>query len=169
MRPGPRTTTAILACAGALWLGAGSARMALPHFYSDDPIWRDPETQDASKAQAVDVSDQFDLIENSFLGAGEQVDQRALNVNTVDEVPDSSWFSNRVGPRSPVPHDTADLMKGPHTGAAAGPAAGTWTITGRKSEGVTPGFTIRDSIGEIDWIKFDPAGFPEMASGAEVI
>ena len=39
----------------------------------------------------------------------------------------------------------------------------------RKGEGVTPGFTIRDSAGEIYWIKFDPAGFPEMASGAEVI
>ena len=39
----------------------------------------------------------------------------------------------------------------------------------RKSEGVTPGFTIRDSAGEIYWIKFDPKGFAEMASGAEVI
>ena len=51
----------------------------------------------------------------------------------------------------------------------SGPAPGTWTITSRKSEGVTPGFTIRDSTGEIYWIKFDPKGFPEMASGAEVI
>jgi hypothetical protein len=42
-------------------------------------------------------------------------------------------------------------------------------VLGRKSEGVTPGFTIRDAAGDIYWIKFDPKGFPEMASGAEVI
>jgi hypothetical protein len=42
-------------------------------------------------------------------------------------------------------------------------------VIARKGEGVTPGFTIRDSTGEIYWIKFDPAGFAEMASGAEVI
>src|SRR5687768_18006380 len=44
------------------------------------------------------VSDQFDLVENSFLGAGDKADRHAVNVNTVDEVPDSSWFTNRVGP-----------------------------------------------------------------------
>lgn len=154
-----------LACAGAIWLGAAAAQSAAPHFYPDDPIRRDPETQDASGAQPIDISDQFDLLENSFLGVGDKVDQRALNVNTLDEVPDSSWFTNRVGPRSPA--DIAAVVKGPDSGP--GPSPGTWTITGRKGEGVTPGFTIRDSKGEIYWIKFDPKGFPEMASGAEVI
>jgi hypothetical protein len=154
-------------CAGSLWLTASAPHTASPRFYSDDPISRDPETKDASGVQAVDVSGQFDLIENSFLGAGEEIDQRALNVNTIDEVPDSSWFTNRVGPLASGPIDLAALVKGPNSGN--GPAPGTWTVTGRKSEGVTPGFTIRDSTGEIYWIKFDPAGFPEMASGAEVI
>jgi hypothetical protein len=157
---------AALVCAGAVWL-AGGARAASPRFFSDDPIWRDPESQDASKTQAVDVSDQFDLIENSLLGAGEELDQRALNINTVDEVPDSSWFTNRIGSRASGPLDVAAIARGPDTGT--GPAAGRWTITSRKSEGVTPGFTIKDSTGEIYWIKFDPKGFPEMASGAEVI
>jgi hypothetical protein len=96
-----------------------------------------------------------------------------LNVNTIDEVPDSSWFTNRMGPRAAGPTSSpgspglSALTTGPDTGS--GPAPGTWTITGRKSEGVTPGFTIKDSTGEIYWIKFDPRGFPEMASGAEVI
>ncbi len=39
----------------------------------------------------------YDFAENSFLGAGERADRRAVNVNTLDEVPDSSWFTNRVG------------------------------------------------------------------------
>ena len=157
-----------LACAVlAGWLCSEGLSGAAARFYSDDPLWRDPEGQDASKTQAVDVSDQYDLIENSFLGAGEETAVRALNMNTVEEVPDSSWFTNRVGPRMTGPLNIAEVTKGSDVGT--GPAAGTWTVTGRKSEGVTPGFTIKDSTGEIYWIKFDPKGFPEMASGAEVI
>ena len=158
---------AALTLTAALWLAAIDAGGTGPKFYPDDPIWRDPETQDASGAQGLDVSDAYDLLESSFLGAGERVDQRAVNLNSVDEVPDSSWFTNRVGPRLTGPLNIDALLKGPDTGT--GPAPGTWTVTGRKSEGVTPGFTIKDSTGEIYWIKFDPIGFPEMASAAEVI
>jgi hypothetical protein len=159
-------TTIVLASIAAAWLAGGTVRTATPRFFSDDPIWRDPETQDASKTQPLKVSDQFDLVENSFLGAGEELDIRAGNVNTVDEVPDSSWFTNRTGPGAP-PLDVNTLVKGPDT--STGPAPGPWTVIARKGEGVTPGFTIRDSAGQVYWIKFDPLGFAEMASGAEII
>jgi hypothetical protein len=133
-------------------------------FYRDDPIWRDPESQDASGVRAVDISQQYDFVENTFLGAGERVDKRAVNINTVDEVPDSSWFTNRVGRET---WTTERLVKGPDTGT--GPAAGTWRIVAAKSEGITPGLTIRDSAGDTYFIKFDPPSNPEMASGAEII
>jgi hypothetical protein len=42
-------------------------------------------------------------------------------------------------------------------------------VTRAKAEGVTPGFSIRDSRGEHYLIKFDPLGYPELASGAEVV
>ena len=38
-----------------------------------------------------------------------------------------------------------------------------------KSEGITPGLTVRDAKGQLYFIKFDPPSNPEMASGAEVI
>ena len=152
---------------GVTWSSVPPGRAAAPRFFSDDPIWRDPESQDASKTLPAKVSDQYDLVENSFLGAGDKTDRHAVNVNTVDEVPDSSWFTNRVGPLQKGPADPAALITGPDT--TRGPAPGPWTLIARKSEGVTPGFTIRDSAGEIYWIKFDPVEFPEMASGAEVI
>jgi hypothetical protein len=155
-----------LACAAAVWLATLAGRAAAPRFYSDDPLTTDPESQDASKVQALKVSDQYDLVENSFLGAGEEIDVRAGNVNTIDEVPDSSWFTNRAGKGS-GPLDLEALVKGPDT--SNGPAPGPWTVIARKSEGVTPGFTIRDTAGELYWIKFDPKGFAEMASGAELI
>ena len=111
-----------LICGVALWMATAPATGANARFYSDDPIWRDPETQDASKTKALELSGQYDLIENSFLGAGETTDTRALNVNTVDEVPDSSWFTNRIGPRMSGPPNIPDLVKGADTGS--GPAPG---------------------------------------------
>ena len=166
-RPTMLRIPALLFCLAGACLAASPGRAAAPRFYSDDPIWRDPESQDASKVQPVKVSDQYDLVENSFLGAGDKTERRAANVNTVDQVPDSSWFTNRVGPLEKGAIDLAALTTGPDT--ARGPAPGPWTVISRKSEGVTPGFTIRDAAGEIYWIKFDPVEFPEMASGAEVI
>jgi len=163
----PRLSPALCLVAIAVtfaWLPAGSARTATPRFYPDDPIRTDPESQDASKTQPLEVSDRFDLVESSFLGAGEKADRHAANVNTLDEVPDSSWFTNRAGA---LPLDLDALVKGPDT--TTGPAPGPWTVIARKSEGVTPGFTIRDSAGEVYWVKFDPAEFREMASGAEII
>ncbi|MCA1562906.1 MAG: hypothetical protein LC804_22435 [Acidobacteria bacterium] len=158
----------LLRAAAAGWIvlaiAAVSGGAAGRKFYPDDPLANDPETQDASAVRPWDISNQYDLIENSFLGAGDSDARRAANVNTVDEVPDSSWFTNRIGIRS-IAND--ELIKGPDTGT--GPAAGTWTVLSKKTEGVTPGFTMRDSTGEVYWIKFDPKSNPEMASGAEVV
>jgi hypothetical protein len=151
-----------LALAGTLgWSGPG--RAAGPKFFDDDPIVRDPETQDASRVQPIEISQQFDYVENSFLKSGDRTPQRAVNVNTVDEVPDSSWFTNRGG----TARWEANAATGPDSGA--GPVAGPWTIVAAKSEGVTPGMTIRDSAGDVYFIKFDPPSNPEMASGAEVV
>jgi hypothetical protein len=134
-----------------------------PKFFRDDPIARDPETEDTRGVREAELSPLYDFAENSFLGAGEEADIRAANINTVDEVPDSSWFTNRLG-REPW---TADrLVTEPDTGR--GPS-GTWTIVSGKMEGVAPGFTIRDATGQRYFIKFDPPSNPEMASGAEVI
>jgi hypothetical protein len=149
---------------GALLALAVTAGASGPKFYRDDPLWRDPETQDASNAKPIDISQQYDFVENSFLNAGDRRDKRAMNVNTVDAVPDSSWFTNRLG-REPWTVD--QLKKGPDSGT--GPAPGAWTVVSAKSEGITPGLTIRDSAGATYFIKFDPPSNPEMASGAEII
>ena len=73
-------------------------------------------------------------------------------------MPDSSWLTNRAGNRALTPEDVA---KGPDT--SAGPAPGTWTVTSSKSDGVTPGFTIKDANGQRWFLKFDPPGYRGMA------
>ena len=150
------------------WVAVAALASALAaagqKFYRDDPLWRDPETQDASAARPIDVSEQYDFLENTFLGAGDENPKRAVNINTVDEVPDSSWFTNRIGRDA---RTSERIARGPDTGA--GPAAGPWTVIAGKSEGITPGLTIRDAAGDVYFIKFDPRSNPEMASGAEII
>ena len=103
-------------------------------FYRDDPLWRDPETQDAAAVKPAPISEQYDFIENTFLDAGDKTPKRAVNINTVDEVPDSSWFTNRIGRDQ---WSTERLVRGPDTGS--GPAPGPWTIVSGKARGSRPG------------------------------
>ena len=89
---------------------------------------------------------------------------RARNVNTIDEVPDSSWFTNRILTRTVTPDD---LSRGPLTGS--GPAPGPWSVVSRKLAGFAPGFTMRDSRGDLWFVSFDAAGHPEAATGAIIV
>jgi hypothetical protein len=133
-------------------------------FFDDDPLWRLPETRDASKVESWSIDLVADLVLNLFVTLGDQAPNvRARNVNTVDEVPDSGWFTNRAGRRALT---AADITRGPNT--TDGPAPGQWTVTSAKSDGVTPGFTIRDRTGTRWFIKFDPPGYRAMATGTEV-
>lgn len=86
------------------------------------------------------------------------------NVNCLDEVPDSSWYTNR---NLKAPLSLEAVKQGPNTGT--GPAPGIWQVIQGKSQGISPGFLIRDSRGDIYQLKFDPPDYPEMATAAEVI
>jgi len=143
-------------------LQAGASRQK---FYSDDPIVRAVDSQDASAVRNRKIDLIYDTLENSFHWPGDHTPNvRAQNVNTVDEVPDSNWFTNRLGTRTIT---VDELLRGPDT--IDGPAAGAWTIIGAKNDGVMPGFTIRDAAGVVWFLKFDPPGYPAMATGTEIV
>jgi hypothetical protein len=148
----------------AVSLAAALGDAATPRFFPDDPITVDPETQDASKVGEQDLSDPYDFLENTFLNPADSADVRAMNVNTLDEVPDSSWWTNRILTRRMT---AEEIAQGSITGD--GPRDGIWTIVGSKNEGITPGFRITDSTGQLYFIKFDPLTNPEMATGAEAV
>jgi hypothetical protein len=150
---------------GALVIGLGVLNhAATPKFFPDDPIAVDPETQDASGVGEQDLSDPYDFLENTFMNPADSSRIRALNVNTLDEVPDSSWWTNRILTR---PMTAEEVARGPLT--SDGPVEGEWTIVGSKSEGITPGLRITDRTGQLYFIKFDPITNPEMATGAEAV
>jgi hypothetical protein len=149
-------------CATGLLVAGVSASASGPRFYDDDPLTIEPETQDASGVQPREIDLVTDVLLNLFTRPGDQaLDVRARDVNTIDEVPDSSWFTNRVGHR-PVSID--ELTRGPN--AAAGPAAGQWTVIRPKTAGFAPGVIVRDSAGEVWFLEFDAAGSPRAATGA---
>ncbi len=141
----------------------GDAQASCQRFYFDDPIWHDTDMSDIPPVAALDLSKSYEFLHETF---GETVQSRgsAVNVNTLGEVPDSSWFTNRLGI-----HDMtiADVVRGPNQ--VDGPAPGTWHVTGRPDSGITPKFTIKDARGDTYLIKLDPAKFPELPSSVELI
>jgi hypothetical protein len=91
--------------------------------------------------------------------------RRALGVNALDEVPDSTWFINRIGIRAltpdeirtgPLRHDSPEHHK-------------PWTIVSTKIGGTSLGLIIKDARGERYLLKFDMKGFPEIETASDVI
>jgi hypothetical protein len=89
---------------------------------------------------------------------------RAQDLNTIDEVPDSSWFTNRVGAR---PFAIDEVVRGPIAGDPPDPSR--WVIFREKTSGVHPGVTARDARGQTWFLQFDPEYYPEAATGAVVM
>ena len=122
------------------------------------------DTEDASKTAPWDVGLFYDLTVNLFVTAGRTPSNtRAQNVNTIDEVPDSSWFTNRAWARVPLDQ----LLRGPNVGPP--PAPEKWVIIREKASGYAPGFTARDANGETWFVSFDPPSNPKGATAAVVI
>ena len=137
-----------------------------PRFFPDDPLWTDDDRAlDASKAAEQEDSNGYDFVVNSFLNPGERRDVRAMNVNTLDEVPDSSWFTNRIG-RHEIP--LAQLVRGPDQREGLISMEG-WIVSGGKGSGVQPGFRMRDPSGQLYQIEVDPPSHPELASAVEIM
>jgi hypothetical protein len=140
-------------------------RSASPRFFPDDPIAVDDDMAlDAGKAVAIEGSNGYDFTEHTFFKPGDRRDIRALNVNTIDEVPDSSWFTNRIGVRE---LSLEEIVRGPNEAETIDFES--WPVVQEKSSGITPGYRVRDPEGRLYQIKFDPPSNPEMASAAEIV
>ena len=135
-------------------------------FYPDDPLLADNDMLDVPDEPAeISLSDMYDRFGHIMSDLGDATRGEAQNVNTLDEVPDSSWFTNRHGVRQ---MSREELIRGPDT--IAGPdMSAPWRVFRSKIGGLTPGFQILDGRGDRYVIKFDPVRIPELSSAAEVI
>jgi hypothetical protein len=169
----------------ALGCGAGSIR----RFPLREPVWRDTDTEPVSVPCRPDPKDPAHRIcspepyESSFAWDGADnivfrpmsrffaVDpgHEAANVNSLDEVPDSSWFVNRIG-RNEM--SIAEIEQGFCGSEALDPSApdGAWLIDQGKMNGYNAGFRIRDPKGTKYMLKGDDdKASPEKATGAAAI
>jgi hypothetical protein len=87
----------------------------------------------------------------------------AADVNALDEVPCSTWFCPRhhLHPLSP-----AEVAAGAPSSL---PPERPLTIVAGKPPGAAAGAQVVDARGRKFLLKFDPRGYPRLASGAEVV
>jgi len=133
-------------------------------------MWRDrgdfvPFAPKPAPYESPPVWDATDNLVFEPIGSALAVEQsrEAVDVNAVDEVPDSSWFTNRLG-RGQM--SRGELLRG----ACRDDALATdvpWTIVGGKPNGANPGFVIELAGGQRYVIKLDRRG--ARASSADVI
>ena len=136
---------------------------------ADRPIPQ-PKQRDPQLVQEI-IDKSFDYQLRQFLDLSRVVRKlaghpyEALDVDPFDEVPNSSWFTNRNG-RAPMSEE--EIHRGPNS--SSGPdTTGVWRVVALKSAGVTPGMTIVDARDQRYIVKFDPPAFAELPSGTEVV
>jgi hypothetical protein len=92
----------------------------------------------------------------------------AVNVNALDEVPNSSWFENRLGQRA---LSADEVRRGSCSDKVLDPNGpdGSWTIDKGKKDGANPGFRVNiKGLGKF-MLKTDPLEEPDRATGATAI
>ena len=161
-----RALTLVLAAVALTSCGQGPRRFPL-----SEPLWEDPDQQPIDthpqeyySGLIADGADQifFRPLAQAFAlpAPGE-----SRNVNAIDEVPNSSWFTNRIGF---FPMTAEELARGACDGPDLDPSQGRWTVVAAKPNGANPGFFIKAPTGRY-LLKFDGPLQPERATAADVI
>src|SRR5438874_7875214 len=111
-------------------------------------------------SHAFDVPDKFLALAHVL---GVHTRREAVNVNALDEVPNSAWFTNRNHFRA-VP--VSQLLLGPDSTLLP---TKPWTIKHSKHGGASAGFQIKDAEGRKWLVKLDWHGYLQLSSGADMI
>lgn len=135
------------------------------------PLWQDPDQgefgpipEEYESPMVWDVGDQTIFYPLTRVFAVDPAGE-AVNVNALDEVPNSSWFENRIGLYGMSPDEIA---LGPCAPGSVDPAL-PWKVTGAKPNGANPGFMIKDASGQRHLVKFDGTVQGPRATTADVV
>ena len=150
----------VTACGGGPRTGLGPLR-----YHNADPVTavndRVPiEPPGKFDKGLVEYYVKEDLIEPARDALTIDATRRAENINSLGEVPDSAWFTNR----RPTPEQ---IRKGPGRGEPDRSAP--WRVVGVKVGGAAIGITIEDAQNQKFVLKFDEKGHAETESSADVI
>lgn len=151
-----------------LVLMGGGPPVAAQRFLPDDPLWTDPDRMDitlpAPQAEAPGQMGPFEFLRRTFQVPGTYAEP-AANVNTVEGVPNSSWYTNR---HHRHPMSQAALRRGPNVEPGPAPQ-GPWRVVRLPEDATLPRAVVRDSTGRQFRLLFDADAHPEMATGAAMI
>ncbi len=158
---------ALAACGGA----ASSSPAGDLRFHNQAPIWVVNDRRDVPKppeeAPFYKSLYHFDGVFHKRFDRWMQMRRvhRAVNVNSLDEVADSTWFTNRIGVRDMT---LDEIRNGPNrTGSPEDHKP--WVIKSSKVGGITVGFIIVDQRGVRYVLKFDEKDVPEVETAADVV
>ncbi len=161
-------TRAAVAVVVALATWAGCSQPSRQGYFRDQPVaWRVDDTRSIDEPKAREFFGRT-YIANALLfrRATRWVDppgrKPALNTNALDDVPDSTWFTNRLGMRRLTPEEVAIGNDG------RGPPQPPLRVVGHR-KGEDPSFIVRDARGVQYLIKIDVPEHPEQQTGAAVI
>lgn len=166
-----RSSVALSTAYCVVLASAGSAREPAKRFYPDDPILREPPPRASRDLKTRHVNELYDFLYNSLATPRSEKRVRkgraraAQDMNTLGDVPDSAWYTNRHALRR---MSIEDLRRGPGNNSPPS-AKGTWRVVSGKSDGVTPGFVIEDEHDNRYLLKLDSPRHPELTSAAEMI
>lgn len=149
--------------------GCGSAPR---RFALQDPLWQDPDRNHLE--HTLDerfIGNWGDAADKTFFRPLSQLfylplPGESLNVNSLDEVPNSSWFTNRIGLFDMTPEEVA---WGNCKMASPDPEQGPWLVTRAKTQGMNPGFFVKMPNDKTYLLKFDGSTKPTRATAADVI
>lgn len=140
-------------------------------FHNQVPVWRVDDRAPLAAApqkreynRALYHTDGF-FVRRATRAMEMRPDVRAQDVSSLDEVPDSSWFTNRIGIRE---LSLDELRRGPNHSPSPFDHL-PWKITGAKIGGLSIGFVFEDALGAKYILKFDQPDEPEMETGANAI
>ncbi len=170
-----RRRLAMLVLVALATTGCGAS---LRRFPLRAPVWVDADRRPFGPAPPAWYSPfVWDGIDNSsFRLASEalqlRLEREAINVNALDEVPDSSWFTNRLSRRRLAPDAVARGACRDEDPAIPGvddEVSPPFTITRGKPDGASAGFFVRDARGRVYLMKPDNRVQPERPSAADAI
>ena len=138
-------------------------------FYPDDPLEAEPPPMATPDPGVRGLSELLEFFSNTFGEPGERHPEIGVipagAVNTLGEVMDSSWYTNRHGKRR---LSREELVRG--TGDGQPPLQDEpWRVLAVKQFGNRPGVLMVDSQQQMYLLRFDPPGNLEMSTGAEMV
>lgn len=152
--------TRILCLSFALLLLACAVPATEGRFKDQSIVWRVADDQDIAEPT---YRHQKNVFRKLVKAVRPPPAMSAQNTNALDEVPDSTWFTNRIGRRH---YSVREIIEGPNQrGLPQRPI----TVVEGKTEGLTPGFLIDDARGVRYLVKIDMPDNPEQQTAAALV